>query len=54
MKIIFYSRVHLALFISSVIMSAISFVGIFFNPYYTLYFAMSVILAIAFYKEKRW
>lgn len=53
-KIVFVSRMQFAFCVVGGLMSATCFVGIFYNTFYILLFAMAIILTIACYKERNW
>ena len=53
-KIAFTSRMQLAFCVVGGLMSATCFVGIFYNPFYMLLFAMAIIFTVACYKERNW
>lgn len=53
-KIEFQTIGHLVMFLGSALMAVISFIGMFMNPVYVVFFAMSVLLCVAVYKERNW
>lgn len=54
MESIFKSKSQAVLFLLSLIISIVCFIGMFFNPLHIATFAMSLVLAIAIYNEKDW
>lgn len=50
----FSSVTQSVLFVAAVLFACLTLVGMFFNPIHIATFAMSLVLAIAIYKEKDW
>lgn len=53
-KIEFSGRTQFFLSVAGILLAGLSFIGMFFNPFHMVTFAMSVALSIAIYKEKDW